>query len=163
MKNEGMSLVEILVVISIFAILGMIVTSSIVLTLQGTRKSESVIKTRENLNYSLSIIERSIRNANSIPICSGSATNIINYLDQNGNPSSFSCVNVGSADSYIASGSARLTTNAIKIVNCSFTCTESDSIKPPLITIDITAKDTSSLGAQSSEISSSTQIYLRNY
>lgn len=161
--SRGMSLIEILVVITIFAVLGIIVTSSIVLTLQGTRKSESLIKVRENLNYSLAVIERNIRNANSIPVCPEATTTTINYLDQYGNPTSFSCANTGLEDSYIASGSSRLTSNAIKIVSCSFTCTPSDSSTPPLVTIDLTVQDASSSGTQNAEVTTVTQIYLRNY
>ena len=161
--SQGMSLIEILVVITIFAVLGIVVTSSIVLTLQGTKKSESTIRVRENLNYSLAVIERNIRNANSIPVCSETASDTITYLDPTGNPSSFSCVNTGSADSYIASGSSRLTSDAIKLVNCSFTCTSSEANTPPLVTIELTVQDASASGIQSSEVSASTQIYLRNY
>jgi prepilin-type N-terminal cleavage/methylation domain-containing protein len=160
---SGFSLIEILVVITIFAVLGIIVTSSVVLTLQGTRKSESLIKVRENLNYSLAVIERNIRNANSIPVCPEASTTAINYLDQYGNPASFSCANTGLEDSYIASGSSRLTSNAIKLVSCSFVCIPSDSSTPPLVTIDLTVEDASASGTQNAEVTASTQIYLRNY
>ena len=172
MKNineSGFSLIEIMVVITIFAILGIIVTSSIILTLAGTKKSESLIRVRDNLNYSLSVIERNIRNANSIPIsdCTGTPSTTLNYLDQNGNPTSFSCITFGT-DSYIASGSAnpsRLTSDSIKIVDCSnvFTCTPSDANTPPFVTIDLTVQDASSSGVQSAEVTAQTQIYLRNY
>jgi prepilin-type N-terminal cleavage/methylation domain-containing protein len=162
----GFSLIEIMVVITIFAVLGIIVTSSIILTLAGTKKSEALIRVRDNLNYSLAVIERNVRNANSVPDCPFLVSDndrVIRYLDQNGYPASFSCINPGSDGSYIASGSAKLTADNIKIVSCSFTCTLSDSITPPLVTIDITVKDASTSGIQSAEVSATTQIYLRNY
>ncbi len=163
-KNiKGFSLIEILVVITIFAVLGIIVTSSIVLTLQGTKKSESLIKVRENLNYSLAVIERNIRNANSIPVCPEEDSSAINYLDQYGQATSFSCANTGQEDSYIASGSSRLTTDAIKLIGCSFVCTPSDSSTPPFVTIDLIVEDASASGSQKAEVTASTQIYLRNY
>lgn len=162
--SVGFSLIEIMVVITIFAVLGIMVTSSIILTLAGTKKSEALIRVRDNLNYSLAVIERNVRNANSIPVCNDTGSNIINYLDQSGNPASFSCLTQGS-DSYIASGSSRLTSNTIKIVDCSnvFKCTPSLSNTPPKVTIDLTVQDASNSGVQKSEVTAQTQIYLRNY
>lgn len=161
--EKGMSLLEILVVVAIFAILGILVTRSVILTLQGSQKSESLVKVRENLDYSLSIIERQIRNANSITPCPNLNTSTINYLDQNGVPSSFSCVNTGQSDSYIASGSSRLTGDGVMLVSCTFACTTSININPPLVTIDLAMKDASASGVQNSSASATTQIYLRSY
>lgn len=166
MKSErGMSLMEVLVVITIFAVLGILVTQSVALTLQGSRKSESIVKARENLDYSLSIIERQIRSAGSItsPCPNPGADKSISYLDQNGDPGSFSCVNTGAVNSYIASGSARLTNDAVKVTSCSFVCTPATATNPPLITVDVALKEASASGVQSANVSASTQIYLRNY
>lgn len=150
MKEDGMSLIEILIVVTIFAILGIITTRAIFLTLQGSKKSESTVKVRENLNYSLGVIERQLRNANSVVDCSA---NVINYTDQNGNPASFSCVNTGSANSYIASGSARLTGDSVNIISCEFNCPPTVSTNPPEVTISLEAQG----------VSLSTQIFLRSY
>jgi prepilin-type N-terminal cleavage/methylation domain-containing protein len=163
MKEKGMSLLEVLVVVAIFAILGILVARSIILTLQGSQKSESLVRVRENLDYSLSIIERQIRSANSVTPCPNIDTNVINFIDQNGVASSFSCVNPGLADSYLASGSARLTNDNVGIVSCTFSCTNSGSSNPPLVTIDLTVKDASSSANQQTSVTASTQIYLRNY
>ena len=67
--QKGMSLLEILVVVAIFSILGVIVTRSVLLTLRGSKKSESQVKVRENVNYALAVIERQLRNADSIVTC----------------------------------------------------------------------------------------------
>jgi len=161
--TEGLSLIEILVVVTIFAILGIIVSSSLMLTLRGAKKSESLMKVRENLNYSLAVIERNIRGASTILDCTNSDTKKITYLDQNKTSTSFFCVNTGAAGSYIASGSARLTSDSIKIVSCSFTCAHPDLSNPPSITIDLTVQDASGTGIESSVVSAKSQIYLRNY
>ncbi len=167
MKKEiesGISLIEILVVVTIFATLGVIVSSSLILTIQGTKKSESLIRVRENLNYSLAVIERNIRNANEIIGCPYSNASQITYLDKNGISTSFSCVGVGQPDSYIASGSAalaRLTSNTIKITSCSFTCTQ-DSSNPPSVTVNVAVQDASATGVQSSSVTAESKIYLRN-
>lgn len=160
--QRGLSLLEVLVVVTIFAVLGILITQSIVLTLQGSRKSESIVRARENLDYSLNTIERQIRNANSVSPCTGLPVTTISYLDQNGTSSFFSCVNTGSNGSYIASGSAHLTGDAVKITACSFSCIPGTEANPPYITIDLTVKEASASGIQSN-VSASTQIYLRNY
>jgi prepilin-type N-terminal cleavage/methylation domain-containing protein len=162
-NEKGMSLLEVLVVITIFAVLGVLITQSIVLTLQGSQKSESMVRARENLDYSLNIIERQIRNANTIASCPNPDTSVISYLDQGGNPASFSCVNTGSDGSYIASGSARLTSSAVKIVECSFTCSLGGESNPSVVKIELMVKDASASGIRSANVSASTQIYLRNY
>ena len=165
MKNntfrKGLSLIEILVVITIFAVLGVLVTQSVVLTLIGSRKSESIVHARENLDYSLNVIERQIRNASSIVSCPDQYT--INYLDQNENASSFKCWNTGLAGSYIASGSAHLTGEAVKVMECSFTCTPASGNNPALVQVELTMRDASTTGSQGANVSASTQIYLRNY
>jgi prepilin-type N-terminal cleavage/methylation domain-containing protein len=167
----GMTLLEVMVVITIFAVLGILVTESVTLTLQGAKKSESIVKVRENLDYSLSIIERQIRGASTIvstcyippatPVPGGSPE--IDYTDQNGTLSSFSCQQMGSDNSYIASGSSRLTDSAVRIVSCAFICTSSSSSNAPVVAIDLTMQDASASGTQKANVSASTQIYLRNY
>ncbi len=159
-----MSLIEILVVVAIFAILGIIVTRSVVLSIGGSKKSESLVKVRENLNYSLGIIERQIRNADSlVSACPNSDTSLINYKDQSGNAASFSCVGMGGSDPYIASGSARLSSDVIKITSCSFICTPATSVNPALVTISLEAQDAEATGVQQSKVTTTTRIYLRNY
>jgi prepilin-type N-terminal cleavage/methylation domain-containing protein len=166
-RAGGMSLLEVLVVITIFAVLGVLVTQSIVLTLQGSKKSESMMRARENLNYSLGIIERQIRGAISItspcPNTEPGEDKIINYLDQNGSEGSFSCQQMGTDNSHVASGSARLTNDAVMIVDCSFICSLGTGANPDLITVRLALKEASASGAQSASVSASTQIYLRNY
>lgn len=163
-KNQkGMSLMEILVVVAIFAVLGVITTRSVILTLQGSKKSESTIKVRENLDYSLGVIEHQIRNANSVSGCATSTTSVLNYIDQDGQPASFSCVNIGTKDGYVASGAGRLTSNQINVITCSFTCDASNDPSPSTINIELVARDATYVAAQTSSVSATTQINLRNY
>ncbi len=161
--EQGLSLIEILVVVLIFAVLGVMISASLILTINGTKKGESVIKVRENVNYAFSVIERNLRNAKDIVDCTDS--NQIVYIDQYGNQSSFSCVNVGQENSYVASGSGslRLTSTMLKITNCSFTCLQQEDLsQSPIITIDISAKDAELSGVQSSSVNAQTKVYLRN-
>jgi len=158
MKNQkGISLLEILVVVSIFAVLGILVTRSVLLTLGGGKKSETVIKIRENLNYSVGVMERQLRNANSISDCTNANTSVISYLDQNDVASTFSCLS-----GYVASGSAKLTNDNVKVTSCSFTCVLG-STGPSSVKIDLEATDAQATGLDNTIISTSTQVFLRNY
>ena len=64
---KGMSLLEILIVVAVFSILGVIVTRSVLLTLRGSKKSESQVKVRENVSFSLGVIERQLRKVFTLP------------------------------------------------------------------------------------------------
>lgn len=161
-NEKGMSLVEILVVITIFAILGIIVSGSLILTIQGTKKSESQIRVRENLNYAMDVMERNLRNANSVSDCTDTVgTTSINYYDQYGKLARFSCL-TDSNGTYIASGSARITSDSVSVTNCSFTCSQEDVSNPPVVIIDLSIKDTSSKGSQGASANGESQVYLRN-
>lgn len=154
-NNKGISLLEILVVITVFSILAILATMAILLTLRGARKSEALIRVRSNVDYSLAVMERNIRNAESFINC-GSETDAISYLDEDGSLSSFSC-----EDDYIASGSARLTSEEVEIFSCSFTC--DDSTSPPSVEMSIGARDANATGIEGAQMTTSTKIFLRTY
>ena len=156
--NSGVSLLEILVVVSIFAVLGILITRSIILTLSGSKKSESIIKVRENLNYSLGVMERQLRNANSVETCEST---LINYSDQNGNASTFSCNDMDTIG-YVASGSSRLTNTGVDVIACTFDC-NNNSGRTSLVEINLEAKDASASGEQNTDVTASTKVFLRNY
>jgi Tfp pilus assembly protein FimT len=158
----GISLLEILVVITVFSILAVLATRAVFLTLRGSRKSESTIKVRENIDYSLAVIERNIRNAESIEECPNTDTSIISYLDDNGISTSFSCASDADGG-YIASASGRLTSSEVDVTTCSFVCEDSDTGAPPVITISIEAQETGVGTLESGKVTVSTKIFLRTY
>lgn len=183
---EGFSLIELLVVITVFAVLGLLSTQAILLTLRGANKSESSIKVRENLDYAVAVMERQLRNAESVTSCDD---NEIDYKDINNNPATFSCVIGSGADSsetpadsdmpdtsdtpdtqsvepntgYIASSSARLTSSDIIVSQCSFSCTTAENGVPPSVTIDISAHEANKKGIESAGVTLTTEISLRTY
>lgn len=164
-KNiKGASLIEMLVAVSVFAVLGVILTQSLVLTLRGSRKSEAQIKVRENLDYAFSVIERQLRNANSISECPNSDTRVISYTDGMGVLSNFSCLGTDGVDAYISSGSARLTSEEIIINSCSFVCSAGSTSIPPSVTVNLSAKSgNSNASPESSQATLNAQILLRSY
>jgi len=158
--NSGLSLIEILIVITIFAVIGILSTRSVFLTLRGAKKSDSLVRVRENVNNALSVIERQIRNSEKVTCPSTGTT--LSYVSLEGTSTNFTCQSVG-VDGYISSGSARLTSSDISITSCSITCSQSTLNVPPLVTIAITAEDKTSTSVEKGSITTETQIVGRNY
>lgn len=163
-KEEGFTLIEILVVITVFAVLGILISRSIILSLGGVKKSESVVSVKENLNYSENIIIRQLRSANSIVDC-GSTSNAssISYIDQGGDTTSFSCIDVGTSAGYIASGSAALTSTSVNVTSCSFSCTAGDAGSPDVVSMSFAGTDATTSDAKGATVTISSQVSLRNY
>lgn len=159
-NSKGFSLIEILIVVTIFAVIGLLATRSIFLTIRGAKKSDSLVRVRENVNFSLSVIERQLRNSESVT-CPNASTSTLSYISLEGTTTTFSCVTAGT-DKYIASGSARLTSSDISVTGCSFTCTVGTNT-PPTVKIAIEAVDTESTSVEKGSVSVQTQIVVRNY
>lgn len=160
--NKGLSLIEILVVVSVFAALGIIVSRSVISTLRSARKSDSQVNVRQNLNYAVSVIERQIRGANTIDPCPNTSQYAITYLSNERINTSFSCI-FPSGDGYVASGSARLTSESVLITECSFSCTQPNLNSPPVVTVSLTAEDAVNKTVEGSTVTVQTEITLRNY
>jgi prepilin-type N-terminal cleavage/methylation domain-containing protein len=160
---NGFSVIELLVVITVFAVIGVLASRSIFLTLRSSKKSDSLVKVRENVNYSLSIIERQLRNSSTISsTCTGASSSSVSYTTAEGVASSFSCVTPG-ASGYIASGSARLTSDEISVNACSFICNQPDINNPPTISVSVTAEESVSSSTEKGFITTQTEIVVRNY
>lgn len=160
--KKGISLIEILVVVTVFTILGILATRAVLLTLRGTNRSASTVNVRENLSYALSIMERQLRNSQSVSPCPNSDTTTVNYTDIGGITTSFSCQSVGPTG-YVASGSARLTSDQVAITTCSIVCSQGAGGLPDTVNISLTASDKQHVGIESAQFTATTQIYLRTY
>lgn len=162
--KKGFSLIEILVVISIFALIGILTTRSIFTTLRSARKSDSLVRVRENVNYALGVIERQIRSAELVN-CATVTANNLPYIAEGGITNArFNCT-IG-VNGNIASSSGAvmipLTSGDISVTACNFTCTQAVN-NPPSINISVTAEDKNSTGVEKGSVSSQTEILLRNY
>lgn len=160
MIRRGFSLFEVLVVLFVFSLLAVLTTQVVFLTLRKSRKSEASIKVRTDLNYVLSSIERQIRNATSITCPTDQG---VNYTLDDGKVNSYSCIDKGYATGYIASNSARLTSDSTFISDCSFSCSSPGGGIPSSLTVSIDARDSAMLSEEGSAQSVSTRILLRNY
>lgn len=158
----GYSIIELLVVVSIFSVIILISTQAIVLTLRSSRKGESLITVRENVDYAFSVMERHLRSAEDIT-CTSQKT--LTYTDQWGvSGRTFSCI--GGDDGYIASSSSALTSDEVAI-NCDevpiFTCNIPGGGFPSSVEIDVVGSKTGESAIEGAELTSSTRILLRTY
>ncbi|KKQ98745.1 MAG: General secretion pathway protein H [Candidatus Woesebacteria bacterium GW2011_GWB1_39_12] len=168
LSEAGFSLIEMLVVVAVFSILAIVATQSLSSSLRGSKKSESQVIVRENVDFALSTMERLLRNAKSITSCSPTSTLI--YIDEYEKPgvTSFQCITSGT-DTYIASVSGspavsvRLTSPDVRITNCSIFVVCQNLTKPHSVDISIQAERSGVTGAEGSQIIESTKILLRNY
>jgi type II secretory pathway pseudopilin PulG len=159
--NKGFSIIEVLVAAGVFAILGILSTSAILISLKGSKKSESQLKVRDNLNYVLGIMERQIRNAKSIS-CAG---NTLNYVDADGKSGAFALDGV-SRVTWKRPGEATafgLTSTDVKVESCTFVCSGT-GIVPPNVDIKLMGKDPDAASDdEGAQVIVSTKVQLRTY
>jgi prepilin-type N-terminal cleavage/methylation domain-containing protein len=169
-NKKGFTLIEILVAITLFAILGIIITQSVANSLKNTKKSDSISKVRENLDYSLSNIERLMRNVETVnkttEATNPSTSKVLYYYDKNHQLGKFACITSGS-DNYIASGSAdvRLTSNDVNL-DCNIASGVFQynlNSASDIVSVTITLKGNSKIIDQQAVVQTSTLIKLRNY
>jgi len=162
-KHNGFSLIEMLVVVSIFAILAVVATQAVVLSLRSARKSDSILDVRGNLDFAVLIIEKSLRNAKFISSCTTTPP-LVEYIDEHNRASSFGCRDLD-GDGYveIASESARLTSENIKITNCEIICTSPTSGATQYLDISVSGVTTEAQGIEVSPVTIDTRINLRVY
>jgi len=180
LKKSGFTLIETLAVVGI---LGLVVVTSVsifFLTLKSKRKSSSLTDIKQSGDYVLSIMSQMMRNAKQV---SGACTtgdpgmSSIDILNPDGQTTTFTCQGhslgclsaLSPASERIASNSALprldcLTADDVKLSNCGFSCDNSQSGKPTVITIKFTLEkgDISDILGYASH-SFQTTVSLRNY
>lgn len=153
---------ELLVVVSVFAIVILLATQALILSLRGSRKSESLSRVRSDLDFSLAVMERNLHNATAIDPCPNPDTSIVNYTDAFGKTTSFSCTTIAGLGA-IASGSARLTSDEIDVTSCSIVCSPGNVGVPPSVTVTVSATNANVSGAEGAQVTTQTDILLRIY
>ena len=159
----GFSLVEMLVVLTVFSILAIVATQSLVITFKGARKSESIIVVRENVKRVLSVMERQLYNAKKIECVS---LNTIQYHDQYSSiPHPRFSWDVSSSPRSISSGSSvlvGLTTDKVDITQFDVNCVTSLEA-PDMVIVTISAVATENLGVEGAQVTVTSRILLRSY
>lgn len=166
----GFTLIEILVVVGLLAIIAVIGSSMFFTTLRSSGKSKTLTRVKQNGDYALSTIERLIRDSEEVitnsdgSLCEA-GMNKIKTKRLDGSEVEFTCEEEGTVNGLIASNSARLTSNEVKLDNCSFDCSSQGEFYPQIVSIDFTlsqAAETTRLEEQAS-VNFKTTVNTRNF
>lgn len=153
LKEKGFTLIEMLVVIALFAGLAVLVGSMVGSSMKGTKKSESVMKVRAELENAVSILERSLREAKKDSvICNGNST--VSFTDQNGFNVTLSCLPLSKNSVELINSSN------INLTACNFDCT---NLSKGVVVITLTGSSASSSGVEADIATVSARVVLRNY
>lgn len=151
-----------LIVVGVFAVLGVVMTQTLASSLRGSKKSENLGIVRENVEYAMNYIERTLRMAERLDIahCGGGT---LGFINSNGVGEQFSF-----SEGKISHGVNQITGSAIVVESSDttpvFACTQGSSGVPDSVTITITARDSgSNNAAESARYTTQTTISLRNY
>lgn len=133
LKN-GFTLVELLVVTALILIIIGATSQLFFGALRGATKTTITNETRQNGDYALTVMERMIRNAQTInnmtTYCDGSSQSSISIEGQDGETTVFACPTDPLA-AYISSNSGQLTSSKVAVdthpSGCSFSCTKTTS------------------------------------
>lgn len=164
--QNGFSLIEILIVVGLFAVISVITTQVLTTSIRGSKKSESIESVRSEIDFATQQITRQLRNASSIAGgCTGVTQTAISFYDQNSIPNTFSCLDLGTENGHIASSSAniRITSTDITITACEITCYAGQANTTDNVLLKFSAKDKLKTGIESSQVDVETRVYLRNY
>lgn len=169
----GFSLIEMLIVVSVFGILGVVVTQTMSSSLRSSRKSEALGNIREEIDYVINAMDKVFNRAVGLN-CAESTPERISYINFEGIDSFYDC---STFNGKIASGSAILsvtravTGEDVEILNCGstdaygtyFQCITGTDGMPDQVRVQIVAKDSKTQGSEAAIYSVNTNILLRNY
>lgn len=130
-KNfTAFSLIEILVVIGIFAIISVIISRATISSFLGSRKSDATIIAREDLSNAMGTIERELRASQRIvSACNSTAETSIQYIDQAGDSTTIQCILTGNSPRVELRGQS-ITSSSVNMTDCSFTCNSASGLPP---------------------------------
>jgi prepilin-type N-terminal cleavage/methylation domain-containing protein len=163
---KGYTLLEVMVATAVIGVLAVVATNLFFSVSRGGTKVQVTAEVNQNGQIVLGTMERLIRNSLTVTsACDGEAAGSLTVVDRYARNIVFSCENVGGTDSYIASNSARLTAENVRVTACSFTCTQDPGgFRPPLVEIDFTlGQKKAGLPGETESGRFKTQVSLRNY
>lgn len=177
--KDGFTLIELIVVISIVAILATLVTGVLFSALRGSSKTNVLADVKENGSYALSVIGRTLRFAKSFE---GVSTDGIVFTTSCTAGTKYKAVKITSFDAgdiqfvctgtTITSNSSPLLNTSIAVLNqsipqlldrCSFTCVQNGSDYPTIgVQFSLTDQSTSTFVEKKAALSFQSSVTLRN-
>lgn len=114
-KNIGFSLIEMLVVMSLFVVVTYVVGQALFSTIKGNVKSDTTIRVKQNGTNAISVMDRALHSAKSV-VCTTAQK--LTYTDTAGVNGTFEC----SGNNILQNTSSLLPTD-VWAGSCNFTCT----------------------------------------
>lgn len=159
-KNDGFTIMEMLVVVGVLGLISVIGSNFFFSSLFGTSKSETLKEVKQNGEYSLKVMEETIKNAYGFVSCDNQSITVKNKDNQR-NTFRFESV---SSIGRIASDSSYLTSEKVTVTNFLIDCEPTPGI-PPKIVISFTVSQTeqSSRPEKKATFDFNTTVTMRNY
>lgn len=168
MRNKkGFTLVELLVVTSIFIIITTTIVSILFIILRGTKKSDSIVIVRQNGEQAMAQMVRIMRFAKSLDYpasCDGVSKDHITVTAVDLSQTTFTCPASFTFPNFIDLNSTKLTnSDTVMVQSCSFVCTQQVGGSPIIgISFSLSKVNLSSLPEENSTIPFRGSVTLRN-
>lgn len=159
--KKGFSLIEVLVVISLFAFLGIIISEVTVGSLRSARKADSVIVVRGNLDSAVATIERRLLNATSVATCTQNMTSLV-FVDDSQTEYTYRCSS-GAVQFGVTGSEANITSGEVNITSCDIDCTPGSASVPPSVNISVSGESVQQTDEEGAQLTVSTRVNLRSY
>lgn len=154
-NNSGMTLIEILVALSLFVVIATLVNQAFFATLRGSSKSKITTKLKQEGNYAVSVMERSLHSASSFVNCTSQS---VTYMNERGVQSVFSCSN-----GIINKDGSALTATDVNI-SCNISCPVEGGM--PTVILDLSLSPAGSVvglrAEETANVDIKTRIRFRN-
>lgn len=174
-SQDGFTLVEMLAAMVAFVVVGGIVTAIIITTFRTTNKTNTLTIVRQNGNYALYQMAKTIRNARVLespfPCANTSPTPVSSITIKNvdGTNITYSC-NITPTPATISSNGASLLDTTVVSLNtnmCKFSCIQTSPTDLPIVTIQfglsqITSSKFGDQTASTTAIPFQTSVVVRN-
>jgi prepilin-type N-terminal cleavage/methylation domain-containing protein len=158
-RDQGFTLLEILVVISLIGLISVTASGFLIVSLRSSSKANVMKEVRQSGSYALSVMEGMILTSASVG-CTPPHT--INVKDKDGRLTTFSCQEGGT----ISSSSANLTSASLTVTegSCNFSCDKKESGFPTKVHIEFVLQkgDSDSKPNESASIKFETEVLSRN-
>ena len=157
MSNKAFTLIELLVVIAIFLAVSVVAGQTLFSSLRGSDKTTTLDQVRQNGNYAMNVMTKTIRNAKSASCPNATSVKIV---AQDNSETTFAC-------------GTNITSNGLNLLNpdattvaantCSFTCVQAAG-QPTTVQIKFTLNEagTTSFIEKKATVPFETSVTLRN-
>ncbi|GEM_PF-6188710 len=158
--KKSFTLIELVVVIGLFALLATMTTAMLAATLQGAKKAAAVGLVKNEGSYVINLMTQMLKFSPNITVCGANSVTFV--PGAGGGSATMSCVTAGT-DKYIASGSARLTSDKVAWTACAIACVPNDPLTAKRIDVSFDLqRANAAFAAEKATAHFETQITLRN-